>query len=75
MYPRIVRLMAGLFLIGMGLASSLQAAETATGTPKLVFPESRFDFKSAIDGATIVHDFVVKNSGDAELSIKRVKSG
>lgn len=53
----------------------LFAGEEGIKFPKAQFDRSEFDFKSAPEGKTVVHDFVVKNRGNGTLLIKGVKTG
>lgn len=50
------------------------AGSPASAHPRAVVDEPRFDFGTVLDGAVIVHDFVVRNSGDAPLLINKVKT-
>lgn len=43
--------------------------------PKAVFPDSIFEFEPVMEGQEVTHDFIVRNQGEAELLIKRVKPG
>jgi len=43
--------------------------------PKMVLPEQSFDFHDAIEGRTLVHEFVIQNKGDQPLEIQQVKTG
>ena len=43
--------------------------------PVAVFETNTFDFGTAYEGNTVTHDFVVKNTGNADLEIYEVKSG
>ena len=50
----------------------------ATGdqpSPSAYFPESSYEFEPVLDGAKIVHDFVIQNKGTATLKVDRVKTG
>ncbi len=42
--------------------------------PVAYFPAKMFEFESVLAGKEIVHDFVVRNKGDAELKIEKVKT-
>lgn len=48
------------------------AAESA---PSAVVEKPAYEFPPQFDGLDVVHDFVVKNTGDAELKILDVKAG
>ena len=43
--------------------------------PKAVFPESSYEFPAVLDGAKVVHEFVIQNKGTAPLKVERVKTG
>ena len=43
--------------------------------PTAVFPQTQYEFSPVLDGAEVVHEFVVQNKGNATLSIERVKTG
>ena len=43
--------------------------------PSAFFPEIQFEFSPVLEEATVVHDFVIQNKGDATLSVDRVKTG
>jgi len=45
----------------------------AADRPKAVFPESSFHFGSAVRGAVIEHDFLVRNAGSAPLAIEKAR--
>lgn len=40
--------------------------------PKLVVPQTVFDFGMVVQGAKVKHDFIVRNQGQADLAIQRV---
>lgn len=42
--------------------------------PRIFLPESRWDFGKVIDGNTVRHKFVVKNTGSTDLVIERVRT-
>ncbi len=43
--------------------------------PKAEFPELLYTFNEVLEGDDILHDFIVKNVGDAVLEITKVKPG
>jgi len=49
-------------------------AETADA-PSVFFPETQYEFSPVLEDATVVHDFVIKNKGNAPLNVDRVKTG
>jgi hypothetical protein len=44
-------------------------------SPSAVFPEISYEFSPVLDGAKVVHEFVIKNKGTATLKVERVKTG
>ncbi len=73
-----------------GLGSVRAAAETSDATtpvdrievtktrdlfPVAVFPATEFEFEAVADGTEVQHDFIVKNTGTAQLDINEVKTG
>jgi hypothetical protein len=64
-----------LFLFLLLTASGLQAAQEAyVATPAAVMPETQYDFPDTIDGEYVIHDFVIRNQGDAVLNVLKVKT-
>lgn len=45
------------------------------GRPNAAVPDSSHKFSPILDGAQIVHDFVVLNKGSAALEIEKVETG
>ena len=39
------------------------------------YPQTRYEFSPVLDGAKVVHDFVIQNKGTATLKVERVKTG
>ena len=68
-------------LVLMSVLAALPAVAAAadqTGEaplPEAFFPERIWNFDSVLEGAEVVHDFVVKNTGSAPLEILGVKTG
>ena len=62
-----------LLLFSFLIPASSWAAEKAG--PGMVIPEPVFDAGNVDQGTPIKHDFVVKNTGDAELRILDVDPG
>jgi len=56
-----------------------QAASPAVGGSapgaSVFFPEKTFEFQPVIEGAKVLHDFVVMNKGSAPLVISDVRTG
>ncbi|MDM8543837.1 hypothetical protein QUF90_22400 [Desulfococcaceae bacterium HSG9] len=59
-------------------APTVPAAKTENAddaTPEAFVPQKRFTFTSEMDGAKVMHDFIIQNKGDAPLKITKVKTG
>jgi hypothetical protein len=50
-------------------------APAVRNTPVIDVPETTFDFGEAFEGTEVTHDFVVKNTGKADLLIDQVRPG
>jgi hypothetical protein len=50
-------------------------AESATprDMPKAIFPSTRHEFGSVMEGVEIKHDFIIENHGQAPLVISKVR--
>jgi hypothetical protein len=57
-----------LFIIGA-------SAHADAGQPVASVEIYTYDFGKVLDGTDILHDFTVKNTGDADLEIKDVQAG
>ena len=44
-------------------------------SPSAVFPETSYEFSPVLDGAKVVHEFIIQNKGVAPLKVERVKTG
>jgi hypothetical protein len=42
--------------------------------PEAYFPENTFTFDKILEGTLVIHDFVIKNKGNAPLTVEKVKS-
>lgn len=69
-----IRIGAAIWLIWMILAPAAGAAEQ-TAVPRLEIPSLAYTFEPVAEGEAVVHDFVVRNTGQAELEIHKVRTG
>ena len=60
-------------LLAASLFALLTALPAAAQSPKMAIAETTFDAGDVAKGSVIEHDFVVKNTGDADLLILSVK--
>ena len=61
-------------LAALSLAVTPQVV-AATAVPVADWPELQFVFDPVVEGTDVVHDFIVRNTGEADLEIQRVKTG
>lgn len=56
-------------------ATSPTPASASQANPSISIPEKVYDFGEAAEGGEVVHDFIVKNTGQAPLEINQVRPG
>ena len=61
--------------VGLAIFAAVGFAAQDDGEPAAFFPQTLYEFTSVLDGAKVVHEFVVQNKGTATLNIERVKTG
>lgn len=44
-------------------------------SPSAAFPETSYKFSPVLDGAKVVHEFVIQNKGTVPLKVEKVKTG
>ena len=54
---------------------SSTAEDIAQELPCAFLPTDSYEFASVVDGAIIMHDYVIQNRGNAPLKILKVKGG
>jgi len=52
-----------------------QFKDPTQNQPKLTLNSIQYDAGEVYEGNVIVHDFIVKNTGKAQLNIEKVKAG
>jgi hypothetical protein len=65
---------AAVWLVCLLLAATAGAAAPAA-VPCIEIPSLEHTFAPVAEGETVVHDFVVRNTGEAELEIYKVRTG
>ena len=66
----------GLLVLALSLCvTCLPGMAVGGGVPVAVVESNSFAFPPPFDGTDVVHDFVIKNKGDADLNIVDVKAG
>jgi hypothetical protein len=63
------------FAVSLLAAWPLEATVEKSGSPALVVGETSFNAGTVAPGGTVEHDFIVRNSGDADLIIVKVAPG
>ena len=53
----------------------IEIVKTRQGIPIADFPSVRYQFEPVVDGIEVRHDYIIRNTGTAELLIKEVKTG
>ncbi len=56
-------------------AETAKLEATSGGTPKVVLPETTFDFGVFTEDKEYIHDFVIKNEGTGTLRILQAAPG
>lgn len=72
MFKRFFSVLLIAVLSVFGLLVSTQADE---GKPAAVIEKASHDFGSVYEGVDVIHDFVIRNKGDADLEVTDVKAG
>lgn len=75
---RLCAFWAFMILIILHSNISLHAADAkklSGSIPKMVIPESIHDFGVVPEGEIVEYNFIIRNEGNAELELKRVKPG
>ena len=60
---------------GKPTSTRIEIVKTREGYPVAEFPSTRYQFEPVVDGMEVRHEYVVRNTGTAELLIKEVKTG
>jgi len=61
-----------ILLVGLSVVSYGGVEE---GQAKAVIGKNVFEFKPVLDGAEVIHDFVIQNNGKATLEIEKIETG
>lgn len=57
------------------VAGVLTSAHATEGKPVAVVENDSYDFGFKFEGLDVIHDYIIKNTGDADLEILTVKAG
>jgi len=61
-----------ILLVGLSVVSY---GEVEEGQAKAVISKNVFEFEPVLDGAEVIHDFVIQNTGKAALEIEKIETG
>ncbi len=61
--------------IGLTLFAAIGFSAQDDAGPVVFFPQTLYEFSPVLEGAKVVHEFIVQNKGTATLNIERVKTG
>ena len=64
-----------LVILGMTLCLLPAIAMANEPAPKAVVEIDSYDFGTVLEGNNVMHEFVIKNEGDAPLDITNVRTG
>jgi hypothetical protein len=62
-------------LIAICVVGLLTSAHATEGKPVAVVENDSYDFGFKFEGLDVIHDYIIKNTGDADLEILTVKAG
>lgn len=62
-------------LISMLLCFLAASAIAEQAAPKAVAETESYSFGTVLEGNDVIHDFYIKNAGDAPLDIENVRTG
>jgi uncharacterized membrane protein YciS (DUF1049 family) len=54
--------------------TTIGAENNLSVTPSVLVPHPKYNFESVVDGAQVIHDYVIQNKGAATLEILKVKT-
>jgi hypothetical protein len=66
--------LAIIFLLLLLFSSAFAEKPEEGKRPQAHFPENTFTFDKTLEGTLVMHDFVIKNSGNAPLIVEKVNT-
>jgi len=63
------------FAICLAFSVAVSFGAENDAAPSVFFPETHYEFPPVLEDATVMHDFVIQNKGNAVLNVDRVKTG
>jgi hypothetical protein len=68
-------MMASVLVLLLPLAGFAAGTAEEGAKPSVAVLEPVYEFDEVVDGSQVIHDFIVRNTGDAPLDITKVKPG
>lgn len=74
-FPIMVGLISLTLLLSAAPSKAASTTQSAVSqkAPKVIFPSTRYEFQSVMEGVEIKHDFIIENHGEAPLVISKVR--
>ena len=69
-----VKIIIILTVIILLIANTIGAKDKTPVSPSALIGQTIYEFETVVDGAEVVHDFVIQNKGAATLEIQKVKT-
>ena len=63
------------FILTACFAGLISSAHVSEAKPVAVPVNDSYDFGEVYEGVDVTHDFIIKNTGDADLEIQKAKAG
>jgi len=63
------------FCVLFSATGSFGAQDKTLQSPTAFLPETQYAFAPVLEGAEVMHDFILQNKGTAPLEIKKVRTG
>jgi len=57
------------------IGNTIGAKNNTPVSPSALIGQTIYEFEPVVDGAEVVHDFVIQNKGEATLEIQKVITG
>ena len=70
-----VKIIIILTVIILLIGSTIGAKDKTPISPSALIGQTIYEFETVVDGAEVVHDFVIRNKGAATLEIQKVITG
>ena len=75
MRVKIIFAFALAFCVLFSATGSFGAQDKTIQSPTAFLPKTQYAFPPVLEGAEVLHDFILQNNGTAPLEIKKVRTG